>query len=382
MTSQMLFLNDEVWERISELTGGAMDPCYQCGTCTATCPWGFVSGKPLNVRKLLRSAQLGVDGEPSDLWLCSTCKYCEERCPRQVEIVRAILGLRTAAFEDRKAPDRLVNTLWSVFEDGNPWGGASRDRGKWAEGLEVPSALNGVKVLLYVGCTASYDPRIQNVARSLVKILRSADIDFGILGSQEKCCGDVVRSVGEQGFLEELVEKNVETFNATGAETVVTVSPHCLEIFSDVYSGYGAEFRATHYTEFLADLLDRGTLRLSNGGGASVTYHDPCYLGRYLDVYDPPRRLLEAIPGVNLVEMKNSKNNAICCGGGGGGMWIEVEAEKRLADLRTEEARETQATVIATACPFCIINFEDSLKKSRVSDVSVRDVAELVERAL
>lgn len=353
--------------------------CYQCGTCTAVCPAG------VPVRSLIRGAQLGskesVIGDQR-LWYCATCKLCELGCPRGVKITDTIHSLRVAAYEGKKVPQKLETALWGVYEDANPWGGKKAERGKWAEGLTIPQG-RPAKYLLYIGCAASFDPRLQHVARSVASILNSAGIDFTILGSEESCCGDVIYHVGEEGFLEELVQGNIKNFAKSGAEAIIAISPHCFNMFRSVYPKYGAGMpTALHYTQFLAGLLDRGSLSLGrmDGDYASVTYHDPCYLGRYQGIYEEPRKLLEGIPGLKLSEMDENKGNALCCGGGGGGMWVDHEGE-RPSMRRVKQAADTGASQMVTSCPYCIQNFEDSAKTAGFS-MGVMDVSEAIARAL
>lgn len=389
-TNQPVVLDDALWDEVVAQTDGAMMACYQCGTCTATCPWGLVRSEPLSVRRLIRSAQLGFqigssNGRPAsdlDLWLCTTCRQCEPRCPRQVEIVDSMLALRSVAFANRQAPEQLERTLWGVYEDGNPWGGKRAERGRWANGLDVKDAREGVEVLYYVGCTASYDPRLQRVARALAQLFQAADLNFGVLGEAENCCGDVVYSIGERGFLEEIVEDNAKTFEATGATSIVTTSPHCFYMFKHVYPRYGVELPVKHYTEVLAELIDAGRLQFETPLQQPVTYHDPCYLGRYEDAYEAPRKILAAIPDLDLAEMQDARENAVCCGGGGGRMWLETEKGERLSDLRVEQAEATGADVLVTACPNCVQNFEDSLKTAGTNNMRVVDVAELAVSSL
>ena len=252
-------------------------------------------------------------------------------------------------------------------------------RAKWTEGLNIKDALNGVEVLLYAGCASSYDPRLQNVAKAVSSMLKAANVDFGVLKTQEKCCGDAVYQSGEEGYLEELVAENIANFSKTKASVVVSISPHCFNMFKTVYPKYGATFRAVHYTEFLADLLDAGKLKLTQPIEDTVTYHDPCYLSRYHGIQEQPRKLLESIKGIELLEMSNSRQNTLCCGGGGGQMFLEVEGE-RLSNIRVREAAETGAQTLATSCPYCIQNFEDSVKTVG-NHLRVFDVAELMAKS-
>jgi len=371
-------LNEELWDRLNQAVA-PMTLCYQCGVCTAVCPLN-ATGKSPSVRKLIRSAQAGLLTGSNDAWLCTTCKLCEFTCPRGVPIVDVLHALRTVAFSEHKAPPRLEETLWKVYENGNPWGESRTTRAKWTEGLDIKEALNGVDVLLYTGCASSYDPRLQNVAKAVSAMLKAANIDFGVLKTQEKCCGDAVYQSGEDAYLEELVAENIVNFSKTKASVVVSISPHCFNMFKTIYPKYGATFRAVHYTEYLADLLDAGKLKLTQPIEDAVTYHDPCYLSRYHGIQEQPRKLLESIKGIELLEMSNSRENTLCCGGGGGQMFLEAEGE-RLSNIRVREAAETGAKTLATSCPYCIQNFEDSIKTVG-NDLRVFDVAELLAKSV
>lgn len=371
-------LDDELWQKVYDLTAGAMNPCFQCGTCTAACPLLSFLGRPLSARRILRRAQLGIDDDMEEIWLCNACRACEVRCPREVHIVEAIMGLRALAFKARQVPPEMNRLLWSTLEEGNPWNGPRSERAKWAEGLRVRDASEGVGTLLYVGCAVSYDPRLQRLALGMARFLTKAGVDFGILGEKERCCGDAVRVTGERGYLERLIEDNVEAFRETRASTVIAISPHCFDMFRNLYPRYGLEAEVLHYTEFLERLVDAGALKIPRRKRSVVAYHDPCYLGRYNGVFEPPRKLLESVPGLQLEELRENRLNALCCGGGGGGMWRE-EAGERLSDKRMEQAKEAEVPLLATSCPYCIQNFEDSTR--RLGGPLVMDVMELLTGA-
>lgn len=371
-------VNDELWDKLNQ-TVAAMTLCYQCGVCTATCPLTATSRFP-SVRKLVRSAQTGLVTGSDDAWLCTTCGLCEYTCPRGVPIVDVLHALRTLGFSERQAPSKLEEVLWKVFENGNPWGEPRTSRARWTQGLDVKDAFEGVEVLLYAGCASSYDPRLQKVAKAVSSILKAANVNFGVLKTGEKCCGDAVYQSGEDAFLEELVTENVTTFEKTKASIVVSISPHCFNMFKTVYPRYGASFKALHYTELLAELVDSGRLQLAHSMERTVTYHDPCYLSRYHGIEEPPRKLLESINGVKLIEMQNSRMNTFCCGGGGGRVFQETEGE-RLANIRVREAAETGAHTLATSCPYCIQNFEDSAR-TLGAKLQVSDVAELLAQSM
>jgi len=348
--------------------------CYQCGTCTAICPMN------VPVRSIMRGAQLGLKelAVREALWLCATCKQCEVACPRGVDVTGVIHSLRGMSYKERKAPSKLESALWRVYEEGTAWEGKKSERGKWAEGLNVKVGKQA-KHLLYLDDAASFDPRLQRIAQSLVRIFNAAGVDFAILGEKERSSGDEVYQIGEEAFLEELVQSNIEAFKGIGAEDIITVSPHSNGVFRDVYPKYGSLPPVFHYTEFLSGIIDQGVLKLGHapgGDGLVVTYHDPCYLGRYGGVYEEPRKILESAAGLKLNEMDDIKSDALCCGGGGGGMFVESEGE-RPSHRRVSQAEEAGASVMATACPFCVLNFEDGVKTVG-SSVKIRDVAEIV----
>lgn len=377
-----LVLDDAAWERVLAATDGAAAPCYQCGVCTAICPWGLVRDEATSVRKLIRRAQLGVDDVGEELWLCTTCGACEARCPKGVEVTKVVLGLRRLAWQERRVPKGLPSLLWDIYFDGNPWGRPPSQRAAWARGLELKAYEPSDEVLYYVGCTAAYDPRAQKVARALVQLLRGAGVAFGTLGEAEPCCGEAALSVGQQEYAQELIRANIARFQEAGVKTVVTTSPHCYDTFRRHYPPLGAEFRVLHYTEYLWQLVQEGRLRLEQPLPLRLTYHDPCYLGRRHGVYEAPRDLLRSVPGVELVEMEASREEALCCGGGGGRMWLETAANERFANLRLQQAAVTGAQAIATSCPFCVACLEDGLKVLPGAGMRVMDVAEVLALAV
>lgn len=372
-------LSDALWDEVVEATRGMAAPCFQCGVCTAVCPWGLVREEPMSIRRLVRLAQLGVDGWGEAIWLCTTCGACEALCPRGVPVSEVFLALRRLAWERRSVPRGLPTVLWAVHWDGNPWDQPPSARTAWAKGLDVPIFSGEQDLLLYVGCTAAYDRRSQRVARSLVRLLRAAGVSFGVL-ADEPCCGEAVRTAGQEDYLAEVVEATARRFRAAGVRRLVALSPHCFDMFRARYPL--EDVQVLHHSELLATLAEEGRLRFAGEAKATVTYHDPCYLGRRHGIYDPPRRLLAAIPGARVVEMAPNREDALCCGGGGGRMWLETRAGERFGDLRVRQARETGADVLATACPFCLLCLEDSVKVLGERRLKVMDVAELASEAL
>ncbi len=372
-------IDDARWERLYELTGGAAAICFQCGTCTASCPWGLVSEDTVSIRSLIRDGQLGLPVNVSHLWLCTTCSYCEAFCPRGVDISGVILGLRQMAWESRASPEGFPSLLWSIYWNNNPWSQPPSQRSNWAKDLDLP-LYNPARheILLYVGCTSSYDRRAQQIAKAIVLLLREAGVSFGVLKDDEPCCGEAALSIGHKEYYREVAEQAAKILHENEVDRLVTVSPHCFHALKNENPYLGNEVRVDHYTSFVADLIEAGRLSFQAGIQGTVTYHDPCYLARHNQEIEAPRRILASIPGLNVVEMKRSGKNTLCCGAGGGRMWLETEPGQRFADLRIHEAKQTGASILATACPFCLSCLEDSLKGLRMNDISVLDLAEIV----
>jgi Fe-S oxidoreductase len=371
----------ELIEKLAQLTSGAADYCYQCGTCTGSCPFNLLNPQTINPRKIVRSAQLGLIYDDGNLWYCSTCGLCEAKCPWSIKITEVVRGYRLLATEKRKLPQKFEEILWMIYEDGTAFPGSSIEKAAWTEGLSIKDASKQkVEVLLYIGCAVSFDKRLHKIARSLANVLSTAGVDFGILGKEEKCCGDVVYNIGEEAFLEELAVQNIERFNKTGAEAIITISPHSAHMFKKVYPRYGLKIPAFHYIEFLHDLIEKEKIKMDKAVDDEVTVHDPCYLGRYLKIYEEPRKILSSIPGLKIVEMNEAKENAVCCGSGGGRHFLDIHGD-RLSHYRIMQAAETGAKTLVAPCPFCIQNFEDSVKTKKLS-LNIKDVIELVNQSL
>jgi len=356
--------------------------CIQCGKCSAGCPVSL--NGPLNIRRLI--GRLTVDDalkplfEPPELWDCTSCSVCTLRCPRGLEPHELIIAIRSALAEEGNIPATARDALESTFKQGNPYGQVRNNRAEWANDLDIKNFSRGDKaeMLYFVCCAASYDPRVQEIARALAGIFKHAGVDFAILGNEESCCGNETRRLGEEGLFEMLQEKNLGTFTKYGIRQVVTTSPHCYNALKKEYRDNNLDTR--HYSQLLAELIDQGKLTFSREIKRRVVYHDPCFLGKQNLIFDEPRSVLRSIPGLTLVEFERSRERSLCCEGGGGRQWVDVEdTESRLADIRIEEALELGAEVLATACPFCLLNLEDAVKTMGVEEkLQVRDIAELV----
>ena len=362
--------------------------CVQCGKCTGGCPVSTRSA--LNVRHLVAQGLRlhtfqGIENR-EEIWECTTCSTCEDRCPKGVSCLELILKMRSFLVEKGRIQSSMRDALESTFKQGNPWGKAKQKRADWAKGLKVENIeKNKAEILYYVGCTPAYDPRVQKVAKALVQCLHRAEVEFGILGTEEKCCGSEIRRMGEEGLFEMLVEDNLNVFKKYPLRLIITTSPHCYNVLKNEYPNLNCQVQ--HYTQFVARLIDEGKLSFNrswNGEELLVAYHDPCFLGKQNGVFEEPRKILQNIPGIKLVEFDRSKERSLCCGGGGGRIWTESKRSyERLAETRVKEAVELGVQVIATACPFCLLTLEDGVKTTGYENsLRVMDIMELVAEAL
>lgn len=362
--------------------------CIQCGRCTGGCPVSMKTA--LNIRGIIYEALIEDSMEISGmevLWDCTNCLTCTTRCPKDIKPADVIIGLRSYIVgEGKGVPPRVRDALMSAFTRGNTLGFATEDREAWVEELdfEVKNVLNEGRtdLLFYVGCTPSYDPRVQPVTRALASVFRRAGIEFGIMGVDEFCCGHEVRRIGEVEGADSMVEEYHELFKEFEAKRMVAVSPHCFNAFKNEYGEM--PFPVQHYTQLLVELLDGGQLALPNEVGKRVTYHDPCFLGKHNNIYDEPRHILRSIPGLEFEDLDRSRERSVCCEGGGGRMWAEgTNLEERLAHQRVRDAVDMDAEVLAVACPFCLLTLEDAVKILELDDkLQVMDIMELVTLAL
>jgi Fe-S oxidoreductase len=374
----------EAIDIIKEEGGEICKLCYQCGTCTATCPWNTV--RSFLVRKVMHQSQLGLaDFEDEDMWLCVTCKACVDRCPRGVEIIDVWRSLRRAIVElgIGGIPDPLRISAKNISGVGNPQGEDRGSRADWARDLNLKTFTKGTEVLYYPCCYNAYDPRSIQVAKATASILKAAEVDFGILGPEQSCCGESIRKAGHESLFQSLTESNISLLNEAGVTKIVTTSPHCYHTFKNEYSKMGGNFEVVHFTQYLAKLIKDGRLKLTKELKKKVTFHDSCYLGRHNNIYDEPREILQSIPGLELVEMFNHHDNSLCCGGGGGRIWEETKKGERFSDQRVQQALDVEASVLAVACPYCIAMLEDSvLTMNKGEVIQVKEIAELVKEAL
>jgi Fe-S oxidoreductase len=379
----VVVIDNMLWEQMVDLTNGAAAICYQCGVCTAICPWGLVREETLSVRDIMRYAQLGIQNGNESLWLCTTCSQCEAYCPRGVDIADVFRSMRFLAWQRNQPKAGLSNMLWSIYWNNNPWNQPPSRRSQWYQDNPLPVFNpDEHEVLYYIGCTTAYDRRAQKIGHALIQLMSAAGVKFGVLGDKEPCSGEEVLSVGHKAYFMDIAKGTADLFAERNVEKMITTSPHTYDVFLNHYPSVSDRFLPQHYTEFLAELIADGRLKFKKKLEKKVTFQDPCYLARHNNQYTAAREILEAIPGVELEEMSNNRQDTLCCGGGGGRMWLETAPGERFSDLRVQQALETKAAVLTTACPYCISCLEDSCKAQRLQSIEVLDVAEIAAMAL
>ncbi len=374
----------EATDVILEAGGEPLKLCYQCGLCTGTCPWNLV--RSFLVRRMMHEAQIGAtDFGSEDVWTCVTCRACVQRCPRGVEIIDVIRAIRrsVASLGIGVIPDALRISAKNIAGVGNPLGEAPEKRNDWAQELKVKDFAAGTDVLYFPCCVPSYDADVKVVARSTAAIFNKLGIDYGLISTEAKCCGEAIRKAGHEDTFMSLAQNNIELFSKSGVKTAVVASPHCYHTFKNEYPELGANFEVLHVSQYLASLVEQGKLKPSKKIEKKVIYADPCYLGRHNEIYDEPRSVLRSLPGLELVEFIDARDQGLCCGGGGGRIWMDTPKGERFSDIRTEQALEKGADVIAVACPYCVLNYRDSvLSMGKGESIQVKDITELVAEAL
>jgi Fe-S oxidoreductase len=398
-------IEDFTWKQMLDLA-----TCTECGRCQSVCP-AWTTGKPLSPKLLIMglrdnmfaSADRLLSGEsegaiatlvpttidPDVLWSCTTCGACVEQCPVDIEHIDAIIDMRRyEVLMESRFPSEASLLLRNMENQGDPWGLGSSKRTEWLSALdfEVPvfdgAIPDDVEYLYWVGCAGSLDERGRKQVEATARMLHRAGVSFGILGPRESCTGDPARRLGNEYLYQEMAKANIATLDEVGAKKIVASCPHCFNTMKNEYPALGGNYDVIHHSELLSHLVASGRLVPGVSYHGTVTYHDPCYLGRHNRVFDEPRDVLDAIPGLTKVEMGRCRERGFCCGAGGARMWMEETIGKRVNMDRTEEALNTGADVISTACPFCMIMLDDAVKANGREDVSVLDIAQVVERSL
>ncbi len=383
-------LGDLTWKDIYD-----SDACTYCKRCQDRCP-AFATDKPLSPMKIINQLQeiafdtpdaplIGVVGK-DELWSCTTCRACQEICPAAIEHVPKFIDMRRnlVLMEGEFPGEEVATAIDNTEVNGNPLGMTFASRGDWAEELGVKPLAEDAEVdlLYFVGCYASFDKRNIRIAKSFVRLCQAAGLKVGILGKEEKCCGEPMRKLGNEYLYQSLATENIERIKGYEVKRIVTACPHCFNTLAKDYADLGLEVPVEHYTVFLARLLDKGTLKLGTPQGFDCTYHDSCYLGRYNDIYDAPRNLIAAVGG-RIREMNKSHAESFCCGAGGGRILAEEKLGTRISEARAGMAAETGAPLLLSSCPFCMTMFEDGIKGAGFEEsLAPKDIAEILAERL
>lgn len=386
--------------------------CTHCGRCTSVCP-ANITGKLLSPKKIIvdtrtrfeEKAPVLARGDtespvlerqllhdfisPQELWACTTCRACVQECPVMIEHVDEIVDLRRhLTLTEGEFPEQLQVLYRNLENNFAPWQFSPEDRGAWADGLHIPQlselgSAEEIDYLFWVGCAGSFDARYKKVSVALARIMQKAGIRFAILGKEEKCNGDSARRAGNEYLAQTLMVDNIEKLNSYKVKNIVTACPHCFHSLKNEFPQFGGNYSVIHHSQLISELVQLSIIALDKPLDGSVTFHDSCYLGRYNDIYDQPRSLIEGIPSAELIEMDRNRDKGFCCGAGGAQMFMEETEGKRVNIERTEEALATGAGTIASACPFCMTMMTDGVKeKGKQEEVEVKDIAELVYEAM
>ena len=393
--SQPISFNEKFLASLYEVVDGErIRTCLQCGTCSGICPFGYLMDFPPGLMITALRAEMFQEVMNTDsAWMCVSCYACTQFCPSKIPLTA---GLMTHTKEELLLAGRVPSELQSALENsqryGNPMGESPRKRADWITGIEPKVTIMGmakrpVDVLWFVGDYASYHPRVQLITKAVARIFNALGVDFGILGPEENSDGDSQRLAGERGLFEMLAEKNGRVFGKYKFNEIITTDPHAYNALKNIYPELGISYPVRHYTQFLADRLEQLKPLLKNELNINAVYHDPCYLGRANGIYDEPRALLQAVPGLKLLELPHNYANSLCCGGGGGGMWLDgfqwEKARVRLSEWRVREALTSGADILAVACPYEPPRFEDAIKTVKEANrLVVRDIAELLNEAM
>lgn len=382
--------------------------CTECGRCQSLCP-AWNTEKPLSPKNLIIDMKKNLyankpailANKPEELthiiddhvtedviWACTSCRACEIACPVFIEHTDKIYDVRrNLVMMESKFPVEVQAVFKNMETNGTPWAFSPSERENWSEGLNIKKmadlgSAETLDVLLWVGCAGAYDDRNKSVVKSFVNLLNKANVKFAILGNEETCTGDAARRIGNEYLFQTLAKANVETLNRYNVKKIVTACPHCFNTLKNEYTDMGGTYEVMHHSQYIGKLVAEGKLKPTQSMDETVTFHDSCYLGRWNDVYAEPRSVLKSIPKVNLVEMRQNHDQGMCCGAGGGRMWMEEHIGSRINVRRTEQAIETKASTVATACPFCITMISDGVKTKDMTDsIKVRDIAEILDSA-
>ncbi|MCX8014703.1 MAG: (Fe-S)-binding protein [candidate division WOR-3 bacterium] len=388
----VLTISKEIRDTIIELGGTDAYKCYQCGMCTGLCPWYLVDKVNFLVNRFPHNVKLGnimasevkeeIDKEVEELCRCVGCDNCLAYCPRGVNIGDIMRAIRRILIDYDALPKNLKDIATKIYSVGNPQGDAPEKRNNWATKLNVAGYSPEMEYAYFACCIPAYDAQVRKIAEATVKVLKSAQVSFGITKEDVWCCCETIRNFGAEKIFQDLAQNNLQALNRAQVKKLLVTSPHCYTTYKNEYPSAEIKFEIIHTTQLFYELVQEKKIVPNKPIKKKVVYHDPCTLGRQNNIYEEPRQVLKSIPELELVEIENfNRKDSICCGAGSGGLWLDWQKGERLSDIRIKQVLETGAEVLAVACPYCLIMFDDSIKTMNVN-LEVKDIAELLAEAV
>ncbi len=388
----VLTITKEIRDAIIELGGTDAYKCYQCGMCTGLCPWYQISKVEFLVNRIPHNVKLGnvmateekqaIDKEVEDIFRCVGCDNCLEYCPRGVNIGDIVRAIRRILIDYDALPKTLKDIATKIYTTGNPQGDAPEKRNNWAQKYSIPIYTPNMEYAYYACCIPSYDNQTRKIAEATVKILQAAKVSFGQVKEDVWCCCEALRNFGAEKYFQDIAKNNISALTKAQVKKMVVTSPHCYTTYKNEYPELGSTIEVIHTAQLFSQLITNRKIKPVKPISKKVIYHDPCTLGRQNNIYDEPRSVLKSIPGLELLEFENfNRKDSICCGAGSGGLWLEREKGQRLSDIRIQQAVNAGADILAVACPYCMIMFDDSVKTMNVN-LEIKDISELLAESL
>jgi len=386
--TNLLTISKEIRDAIIELGGTDAYKCYQCGMCTALCPWYQLEKVNFLVNRIPHNVKLGnvmaseekevIEKEVEEIFRCVGCDNCLAYCPRGVNIGDIVRAIRRILIDYEALPKTLKDIATKIYSSGNPQGEPPEKRNNWAKELDLPSFSVGMEYAYFPCCIPSYDVQARKIAQSTAKIFKSSNISFGLVNDDVWCCCETVRNFGAEKIFQDIAQNNINALNQAQVKKIVVTSPHCYTTYKNEYPALGSKIEVIHTSQIFAKLILDKKIIPTKPLKKKVVYHDPCTLGRQNNIYEEPRDVLRSIPELELLEIENfTRKDSVCCGAGSGGLWLDWQKGERMSDIRVKQAVDTGADILAVACPYCLIMFEDSIKTMNLN-LEVKDISELL----
>ncbi|MEO0092526.1 MAG: (Fe-S)-binding protein [candidate division WOR-3 bacterium] len=388
----IITISKEIRDAIIELGATDAYKCYQCGMCTALCPWFQIEKVDFLVNRIPHNVKLGnvmasddkieIEKEVAELFRCVGCDNCYAYCPRGVNIGDIVRAIRRLLIDYEAIPKNLKDIVTKIYSSGNPQGELSEKRNSWANKFNIPLYRSDLEYAYFACCIPAYDVQIRKIADATTKLLKSANVSFGLVSDEVFCCCEVIRNIGAEKVFTEIANNNINALKKQGVKKLLVTSPHCYTAYKNDYQELGCDFEVIHTSQLFYQLIQEKKIIPSKPIKKKVVYHDPCTLGRQNNIYEEPRIILKSIPELELLEIENfTRKDSVCCGAGSGGLWMDWQKGERMSDIRVKQALDSGAEILAVACPYCMIMFEDSIKTMDVN-LEIKDISELLTESL